>query len=330
MLPPSPPLVAVTTLLVADALDRTPLGRATIRAWEERPFLRAVPATRRPTAFFSLGLTMGPKRDRVAGPGEAPAGGPPAAAVTDDPLPAAAPAGDPLPAPTDAELMARVASGDRDAFAAVYDRHAGAVYGAVLRYTRDAGTAEDVVQETYLALWRRPDTYAAGAGSLAGWLLAIARHRAIDRLRAASRRPQLLERDAAPGDGSDDQLDRLLAQGRPVAFAMMDDEPPDLAERGWVRAVVRTALESMAEPERQVLELAYDDGLSQTEIAERLGWPLGTVKTRTRRGLLRLRAMLEQVPDVGPEPARSAPVSAVGPTPAIDWGDPDGVRHGPR
>ncbi len=330
MLPPSPPIVAVTTLLVADALDRTPVRRATIRGWEERAFLRAVAVPRRPTARASLRLTVGAKRGRVAGPGEAPAGGPPAAAVSDELRLAAAQAGDLPRSPTDAELMARVASGDRDAFAAVYDRHAGAVYGAVLRYTRDPRTAEDVVQETYLALWRRPDTYAASAGSLAGWLLAIARHRAIDRLRAASRRPQLIEPGAASGDGSDDQLDRLLAQGRPVAVAMVDDEPPDLAERGWVRSVVRTALESMAEPERQVIELAYDDGLSQTEIAERLGWPLGTVKTRTRRGLLRLRAMLEQVPDVGPPPARSAPVSAVGPTPAIGGDDSDGVRHGPR
>jgi DNA-directed RNA polymerase specialized sigma24 family protein len=77
----------------------------------------------------------------------------------------------------------------------------------------------------------------------------------------------------------------------------------------------------MSEPERQVLELAYDDGLTQTEIAERLGWPLGTVKTRTRRAMLRLRAMLESVPDIGPGAARS-PVAA--------WGDPDGARHGPH
>ena len=85
--------------------------------------------------------------------------------------------------------------------------------------------------------------------------------------------------------------------------------------------MVRTALDGMSEPERQVLELAYDDGLTQTEISERLGWPLGTVKTRTRRAMLRLRAMLESVPDIGPWAA---------PSPVAAWGDPDGAQHGPH
>jgi RNA polymerase sigma-70 factor (ECF subfamily) len=223
--------------------------------------------------------------------------------------------------PTDAELMARVATGDHEAFATLYDRHVRAVYGAVLRYLRDPAAAEEVVQETYIAAWQRSDRYAADKGSLIGWLLSIARNRAIDRLRAASRRPQLVGPSPSDSDGSESDLERLMALGRPVGLAATAEEPPDAAERRWVRSVVRTALDGMSEPERQVLELAYDDGLTQTEIAERLGWPLGTVKTRTRRAMLRLRAMLESVPDIGPSAARS-PVAA--------WGDPDGARDGPH
>jgi len=286
--------------------------------WGGRPFLcSAVAGPWQSPGPFAVRRSMdAPSAPRVVGrvrlgaPGET-ASLPRAQGVTDD---VAA-------APTDAELMARVAAGDEQAFAAVYDRHVLAVYGAVLRYLRDPGAAEDVVQETYLAMWQRPDGYAAEKGSLIGWLLAIARNRAIDRLRAASRRPLLVGLDAGASDGSESDLERLMALGRPVAFAATNAAPPDVAERRWVRAVVRTALGGMSEPERRVLELAYDDGLTQTEIAEQLGWPVGTVKTRTRRALLRLRAMLESVPDIGPWAAGS-PVAA--------WGHPDGVRNEPR
>jgi len=279
--------------------------------WGEKPFLRTFAGPWRVSGPLTVRPATDAARRRVGAPDET-AGPSWVADMTDD-----GPA-----TPSDAQLMARVAAGDQEAFAAVYDRHVRAVYGSVLRYLGDPGAAEDVVQETYLAVWTRPDSYAAGAGSLIGWLLAIARHRAIDRLRAAARRPQLVGLTPSPTDGSQSDIERLLAQGRPVAFAAADDEPADLAERGWVRAVVRTALEGMSEPERRALELAYDDGLSQAEIAERLGWPLGTVKTRTRRGLLRLRAMLESVPDIGPL-AASVPM-------ATDWADPNGVRHGPH
>jgi RNA polymerase sigma-70 factor (ECF subfamily) len=224
-------------------------------------------------------------------------------------------------APIDSELMARVAAGDHEAFATLYDRHVRAVYGAVLRYLRDPAATEEVVQETYLAMWQRPDRYAADKGSLVGWLLSIARNRAIDRLRAASRRPMFVGLDPGPSNGSESDLERLMASGRPVGSGVTADEPSDVAERRWVRSVVRTALDGMSEAERQVLELAYDDGLTQTEIAERLGWPLGTVKTRTRRAMLRLRAMLESVPDIGPWAA---------PSPVAAWGDPDGAQHGPH
>jgi RNA polymerase sigma-70 factor (ECF subfamily) len=201
--------------------------------------------------------------------------------------------------PTDAELMARVAAGDQLAFAAVYDRHAQAVYGAISRYIGDPGTAEDIVQETYLALWTKSEVYSPGAGSLIGWLLTIARHRAIDRLRSAARRPVVVGLAPSSADGQESDLERLLSLGRPVAFDATAYDPSDVTERRWVRAVVRTAIDEMPEAERRVLELAYDQEQTQVEIAAILGLPLGTVKTRTRRALLRLRAMLEGVPDLG-------------------------------
>jgi RNA polymerase sigma-70 factor (ECF subfamily) len=225
-------------------------------------------------------------------------------------------------APTDAELMARVTAGDHDAFAAVYDRHAQALYGTAMRFLRDPGAAEDVVQETYLAMWTRSETYSPEAGSLIGWLLTIARHRAIDRLRATSRQPLVVGLAPATSDGAENDSERLLALCRPVGFGDAADEPSDVAERRWVRAVVRTAIDKMPESERQALELAYDDELTQAEIAERLGWPIGTVKTRTRRALLRLRAMLESVPDIGPSTGR--------PPSRENWRNREEARHGPR
>ena len=224
--------------------------------------------------------------------------------------------------PTDAELMARIAAGDREAFAAIYDRHAQALYGTVMRFLRDPGAAEDVVQETYLAMWTRSESYSPEAGSLIGWLLTIARHRAIDRLRAASRQPVVVGFAPAMSDGTENDLERLLALGRPVGFGDAADAPADVAERRWVRAVVRTALDEMPDAERQALELAYDDELTQAEIAQRLGWPIGTVKTRTRRALQRLRAILESVPDIGPSPGL--------PPFQENWQGGKEVRHGPR
>ena len=223
---------------------------------------------------------------------------------------------------TDAELMARVVARDQQAFAQLYDRHVHAVYGTVMRYLRDPGAAEDVVQETWLAMWTRPDSYSADAGSLIGWLLAIARNRAIDRLRAASRHPVVVGIGPGSQDGGESDVERLMALGRPVGSPAAIDLPPDLAERRWVQAVLRTAIDGMPAPERQAVELAYDDGLTQTEMAERLGLPLGTVKTRTRRGLMRLRAMLESVPDIGPW-TESSPAIVIAQ-------DPDGGRRGPR
>ncbi len=202
-------------------------------------------------------------------------------------------------APGDAELVARIAAGDEAAFGAVYDRHADVVYGTVMRFLHDREAAEEVVQDAYLAVWRHAGQYTPTAGSLLGWLLGIARNKAIDRMRAAARRPRLVVL-GDPDDGREAALERAMATGRPVGgLGTGDLGPEEAAARAWTRAVVTTAMSAMPAPERQAIRLAYDEGLTQVEIAERLGWPLGTVKTRTRRGLATLRAALEGVPDLG-------------------------------
>jgi RNA polymerase sigma-70 factor (ECF subfamily) len=197
---------------------------------------------------------------------------------------------------------------DERAVALAYDRHADVVYGALVRFTGDRETAEDVVQETFLALWQRAHQFDPKAGSLLGWLLGIARNKAIDRFRAARRRPQIV----APWPRDDDPSDRgsALAERAHVNLPI-DEDPEAAAAREWLRATVRTALSAMPDAERRVLQLAYDGGLSQSEIAARLGWPLGTVKTRTRRALAALREVLGDVPDLAPRSADSSADEAI-------------------
>ena len=198
----------------------------------------------------------------------------------------------------DADLVSRIHARDEDALAIAYDRHADAIYGSLVRFLGDRESAEDVVQETYLALWQRAQQFDPRAGTLLGWLLGIARHKAIDRWRAASRRPKVV----APWTNRGDAPARdpaALPDAHAVGTATTDDDPEAAAARDWTRSVVRTALSTMPDLERQVLQLAYDRGLSQSEIATRLGWPLGTVKTRTRRALASMREALDDVPELG-------------------------------
>ncbi len=210
----------------------------------------------------------------------------------------------------DAELMARIAAGDESALGAIYDRHGNVVYGSVLRFLGDRQAAEEVVQDAFLAIWREARRYEASTGSAAGWLLRIARNRAIDRLRAAARRPVLLDLvGLVPGPEADGVLDRAMAtRGR--AVGTVDPGPEDLITQRWSQAVVRTALSAMPEMERRALELAYDEDLTQVEIGVRLGWPLGTVKSRTRRALATLRTVLEGVPGLVDDGADTQPVPA--------------------
>jgi len=215
---------------------------------------------------------------------------------------------------SDAGLVASLTRGDAGALEQLYDRYADPIYRAAFRRLGDRQLAEEVLQDTYLALWDRAELYDPAAGSLLAWLSTIARNRAVDRLRALGRRPNALPLSAmVDDDEADDRgMDRALAQGEVVGGSMTDTDPVVVADRAALRAEIRVALDRLPAAERQVLELAYYHDLTQTEIATRLGWPLGTVKTRTRRALLRLRAALATSlgPDVALVPAQLAELDA--------------------
>jgi RNA polymerase sigma-70 factor, ECF subfamily len=170
----------------------------------------------------------------------------------------------------DGELLCRIAVRDEDAFAALYRRYARPVFALALRILRDRGRAEDAVQETFAAVWRSARTYRPERGPGAPWLYAIARNAVVDCARG--RRDTVIE----PPDQVSPELGLV-----------------EVAEASWLAFRVHAAVAGLPERERAVLELAYWGGRSQSEIARFLGIPLGTVKTRTRRGLARLAATLD-------------------------------------
>jgi len=206
----------------------------------------------------------------------------------------------------DAALVRLVAAGSESALGDLYDRYVDAVYAAASRLTSDRQVAEEVVQETFLALWNRAELFDPKLGSLAAWLHTIARNRTVDRLRAAGRRPNLIPLSSAAGE--DEQagtaLDRLVAAGSVIGGAGSGPGPEGQLDAAELQQVLRNALAELPDAERTAIVLAYREELTQTEIADRLGWPLGTVKTRTRRALLRLRAALadELGPGLAPMP----------------------------
>lgn len=251
------------------------------------------------------------------------------------------------PRRSDVELVARLVAGDDAALGELYDRHADSVFRVAFRLLGDRGQAEDVLQETILALWNRAETYDPQVASLAAWLMTIARNRAVDRLRARARRPLAVPLSATFEAAGDDEAaaERLFATGTLVGSATPQADPQVITERREVRDAVRAALSRMPPLEREALELAYYGELSQSEIALRLGWPLGTVKTRTRRALLRLREVLGdelgaewqarlapplsvRVADLPAEPDAPAPTGAGGRgrEPRLTAEEPDGPR----
>ncbi len=174
---------------------------------------------------------------------------------------------------TDEELLDRVASRrDRDAFDELYRRYSRAVYSLVLRTVRDAALGEDVVQETFTAVWRKAGSYRPERGSATTWLFTVARNAAVDAVRA--RKP------VVGGDVPE----------TPDQGPTPEQQTVDSLEAFTVHA----AVDSLPDREREVIELAYFDGLSQSQVAQRLELPLGTVKTRTRAGLARLAERLER------------------------------------
>jgi len=190
-----------------------------------------------------------------------------------DPATVAATAGD------DA-LVARAALGDERAIAALYDRYGGVLYAVAYRIVGERADAEEVVVEAFAQAWREAPRFETSRGSVAGWLTVIARSRALDLLRARGRR---------------DRITATAAAERPDAPPAMGDwrsDPAASMDHAERRARVQEALAILSPPQRQAIELAYYEGLSQSEIAERLEEPLGTIKTRVRLGMQKLRDVL--------------------------------------
>jgi RNA polymerase sigma-70 factor (ECF subfamily) len=165
-------------------------------------------------------------------------------------------------------------SGDPDAFARLYDRHAPLMYGVALRVLRDEEEAAEALQEAWVQAWRKRDRFDPSRGTLASWLITIARTRSLDRVRRRSTRDRVTEAAAAEPDPG------------PVPT------PHDDARRSEQRRHLDEALAALEANQRTVLELAYFEGLSQSEIADRLQSPLGTVKSWTRTALMQLRRSL--------------------------------------
>lgn len=174
----------------------------------------------------------------------------------------------------DLALLGKVTEGDHQAMAAIFDRYSGIVYSVALRVLKDAGQAEDVMQDIFIQVWKKPGAFVSGRGSLGAWLVVVARNRAIDSLRR--RRP------------SDSVEDVVLTSSTNLAVE---------SERSILMEKVRLYLANLPPEQRKSVEMAYFEGLSHSEIAEKTGDPLGTVKTRIRLALIALRkAMQGQMP----------------------------------
>jgi len=178
----------------------------------------------------------------------------------------------------DEELMERLGYRDLQAFRALYQRFGSLVYSTCLRIVRDSQVAEDVTQEIFLRIWRKPERYVSQRGRFLTWLTSVTRNRAVDEIRSRNRRfrhetasPEEQEREIAGPETNDPALTAVLADQRRLIVAAMAGLPAE---------------------QRQVIELAYFGGLTQAEISERLSQPLGTVKTRIRLGMQKLRAAL--------------------------------------
>jgi RNA polymerase sigma-70 factor (ECF subfamily) len=178
---------------------------------------------------------------------------------------------------TDEELMACLGTQDIEAFEALYDRYGTLAYSTALRVAGDVHLAEDITQEVFLRIWRHPDRYVPQRGRFVSWFLSVTRNEAIDQVRSRGRRrrhefvAEQPERDLAADDGHDPDL---------------------MAELADERHRIRRALANLPVEQRRAIEMAYFGGYSQQEIAQLLGQPLGTVKTRVRLGMQKLRVLL--------------------------------------
>ncbi len=178
----------------------------------------------------------------------------------------------------DEELMRRLFAKDKRAFETIFDRYGDLVYSTALRVLRDPHLAQDISQEIFVRLWRKPESYVAERGRFLTWLISVTRNRAVDEIRSRGRRqrhetasPEEQQREIPAGEANDPALNAQLAEQA---------------------RTVRAALAELPSEQRQVIELAYFGGLTQQEISDRLHQPLGTVKTRIRLGMQKMRAPL--------------------------------------
>jgi RNA polymerase sigma-70 factor, ECF subfamily len=182
----------------------------------------------------------------------------------------------------DRALLRAVAGRDKEAFRQLYARHSAMLFSLALKILSDRSEAEDVLQETFVQIWKTTSSFDDGRGKPLGWFIMLARSRAIDRLRSRKTRNRLTE--SAAQDGS---------QTSPTTT------PSDEAAASEAQRAVRSALGTLPAEQRVPIEMAYFGGLTQFEIAQQLGQPLGTVKTRMRSGIMRLREQLGSAASLG-------------------------------
>ena len=185
----------------------------------------------------------------------------------------------------DDELMERLTHRDLAAFEALYDRYGDLVYSVSLRVVSDPYIAEDVTQDVFVRVWRKPEQFDLSRGKFVTWLLSVARNRSIDHQRSAARR---MRHETLPA--AEDEEDVLPAgdeRDDPAFVAVLSDE----------QAAVRKALDVLPAEQKLAISLAYFGGLTQQEVANRLGQPLGTVKTRIRLGMQKMRGALQERQD---------------------------------
>lgn len=174
----------------------------------------------------------------------------------------------------DADLLRSIQSGDQQAVAALYDRYSGAAYGLAFRITGDGTLAEDVVQDAFVSVWKQAGRFDPERGQVKSWLLTIVHHKAVDAVRRRANRSE-----------------RALPEG-PEEFIATIGSPEQVTEMTMDAAAVREAVRAVPEDQRRTIEMAYFEGLTHVEIAERMDVPLGTVKSRLRIGLEKMRESL--------------------------------------
>lgn len=213
---------------------------------------------------------------------------------------------------TDANLVREMLEGSQVALEQLYGRHSDAVYASAMQTSRDEWIAAEVVQETFLTLWDHGDRFDTARGELRSWLMTIARNRTIDRLRAAGRRDRAASFSAFRRPQATDQpVGEWVADSGDLVAAGRAEPLPEVAVTDReTRLAIEAAISDLDPVEQRVIVLAYDDGLTQSEIAASLGWPIGTVKTRTRRALRHLREDLSPAVTAAAAAPKSTPCPA--------------------